>query len=223
MANRPGKRSSKPSKNHGKDVPSRGGMDSQRAAKLRIIAGSHRGRTLTYRGDPITRPMKDRTREALFSRLGGMFDGGIAIDLFAGTGVLGFESLSRGATESWLIELDSRAAADIRTSAKQLGFESQANVRCGDTFLLSEHVIQQLQQAEQATPWLVYVCPPYSLWNEKPEEMKQLLHRFCTAAPAGSSIIVELEEDTPLEFLPNNLEWDVRLYRPAQVAIADVG
>ena len=95
MANQRGKRSSQSSQKAGKHHPNRGGADPQRAAKLRIIAGTHRGRTLVYRGDPVTRPMKDRTREALFSRLGGMFQGGIAIDLFAGTGVLGFESLLR--------------------------------------------------------------------------------------------------------------------------------
>jgi 16S rRNA (guanine966-N2)-methyltransferase len=166
--------------------------------------------------------MKDRTREALFSRLGGMFQGGIAIDLFAGTGVLGFESLSRGATEAWLLELDPNAAADIRLSAKQLGFETQANIRCGDSFLLADHIIQQLQQAPTMSPWLVYFCPPYSLWRDKSAEMQQLLQRFCSTAPKGSTIIAELEEKTPVEILPNTLEWDIRLYRPAQVAIADV-
>jgi 16S rRNA (guanine966-N2)-methyltransferase len=166
--------------------------------------------------------MKDRTREALFSRLGGMFQGGIAIDLFAGTGVLGFESLSRGATEAWLLELDPKAAADIRLSAKQLGFEAQANIRCSDSFLLADHIIQQLQQAPTMSPWLVYFCPPYSLWRDKSAEMQQLLQRFCSTAPKGSTIIAELEEKTPVEILPNTLEWDIRLYRPAQVAIADV-
>ena len=222
MANQRGKRSSQSSQKAGKHHPNRGGADPQRAAKLRIIAGTHRGRTLVYRGDPVTRPMKDRTREALFSRLGGMFQGGIAIDLFAGTGVLGFESLSRGATEAWLLELDPSAAADIRLSAKQLGFEAQANIRCSDSFLLADHIIQQLQQAPTMSPWLVYFCPPYSLWRDKSAEMQQLLQRFCSTAPKGSTIIAELEEKTPVEILPNTLEWDIRLYRPAQVAIADV-
>lgn len=227
MANQRGKRSSQPSQKSGRHHPTRGGADPQRAAKLRIIAGTHRGRTLVYRGDPVTRPMKDRTREALFSRLGGMFAGGIAIDLFAGTGVLGFESVSRGATEAWLLELDPNAAADMRLSAKQLGLDTQVNIRCGDSFLLAEHIIQQLQiqqlqQAPTTSPWLVYFCPPYSLWRDRSAEMQQLLQRFCSVAPKGSTIIAELEEKTPVEILPDSLEWDIRLYRPAQVAIADV-
>ena len=227
MANQRGKRSSQSSQKAGKHHPNRGGADPQRAAKLRIIAGTHRGRTLVYRGDPVTRPMKDRTREALFSRLGGMFAGGIAIDLFAGPGVLGFESVSRGATEAWLLELDPNAAADMRQSAKQLGLDTQVNIRCGDSFLLAEHIIHQLQiqQSQQAptiSPWLVYFCPPYSLWRDRSAEMQQLLQRFCSVAPKGSTIIAELEEKTPVEILPDSLEWDIRLYRPAQVAIADV-
>lgn len=228
MANQRGKRFSKPSHLPAKGLPGRGGADTrkadqQKAGKVRIIAGSHRGRTLVYRGDPVTRPMKDRTREALFSRLGGMFDGGVAIDVFAGTGVLALESVSRGAREAWMFELDSNAAADIRNSAKQLGLDTQTNVRCGDAFLLSDHVIQQLQQSAEQTPWLVFICPPYSLWEDKADEMRQLLQLYCSAAPRGSSIVVELEEKTDLEVLPQNLEWDVRLYRPAQVAIAEVG
>lgn len=227
MANQRGKRVSKPSHRPAKGLPGRGGTDPRKAdhqlaGKVRIIAGSHRGRTLVYRGDPITRPMKDRTREALFSRLGGMFDGGIAIDLFAGTGVLALESISRGATEAWTFELDSKAAADIRNSAKQLGLDTQVNVRCGDTFLLADHLIQQLKQSLHSAPWLVFVCPPYSLWADKSDEMRELLQRICTAAPSGSSIVVELEEKTNLDVLPQSLEWDVRLYRPAQVAIAEV-
>lgn len=228
MANQRGRRVSKPSHLPAKGLPGRGGTDSrkfdqQKAGKVRIIAGSHRGRTLVYRGDPVTRPMKDRTREALFSRLGGMFDGGVAIDLFAGTGVLALESISRGVKEAWTIELDSSAAADIRNSAKQLGLDTQVNVRCGDTFLLSEHLIQQLKQSLTPTPWLVFICPPYSLWADKSDEMRYLLQRFSVEAPIGSSIVVELEEKTDLEVLPQSLEWDVRLYRPAQVAIAEVG
>lgn len=222
MANQRGRHPSKSSSSFGKHQPKSGSGDPSRAAKLRIIAGTHRGRTLVYRGDPVTRPMKDRTREALFSRLGGKFDSGIAVDLFAGTGVLGFESLSRGATEAWLVELDSKAATDIRQTAKQLGFDTQAHVRCGDSFLLAEHIIQQLQQSPTPSPWLVFVCPPYALWQEQHDAMHQLLQRFCASAPEGSSIVCELEEKTPLEILPNNLEWDVRLYRPAQVAIADI-
>lgn len=203
-----------------------GDIDSQRASKLRLISGTHRGRVLVYKGDPVTRPMKDRTREALFSRLGGKFDGGIAIDLFAGTGVLAFESISRGATEGWMIELDPRAAADMKTTAKQLGLEAVSQIRCGNTFDLAgsllQHIRAQHANSTPVPPWLVFICPPYALWEEQTEALEKLLQQVCSLAPTGSLITVELEEKTPTSILPSQLEWDVRLYRPAHVAIAEI-
>ena len=74
-------------------------------AGLRIIGGRFRGRKLAYSGDPRTRPMKDRVREALFNLLGRAVEGKTAIDLFAGTGALAFEALSRGAARAVAIEL----------------------------------------------------------------------------------------------------------------------
>ena len=71
---------------------------------MRIIGGKFRGRKLEYSGDLRTRPMKDRVREALFNLLGNAVEGKIAIDLFAGTGALGLEALSRGASRAVFIE-----------------------------------------------------------------------------------------------------------------------
>jgi len=71
---------------------------------LRIIGGSLRRRKLQYSGDLRTRPMKDRVREAVFNLLGTQVTGSQAIDLFAGTGALGLEAISRGATHATFIE-----------------------------------------------------------------------------------------------------------------------
>ncbi|PTQ08530.1 16S rRNA (guanine(966)-N(2))-methyltransferase RsmD [Sphingomonas oleivorans] len=82
---------------------------------MRIIAGQWRGRALLAPTGPTTRPTADRTREALFSMLAsrlGSFDGLRVADLFAGTGALGLESLSRGAAHCIFVEQD-RAALDI--------------------------------------------------------------------------------------------------------------
>lgn len=227
MANQRGRRPSKAASSSSKRrFQETSSLDPKRAAKLRIIAGTHRGRTLTYRGDPTTRPMKDRTREALFSRLGGLFDNGVAIDLFAGTGILGLETLSRGAKQAWMIELDTKAAADIRTSAKQLGFDPICQIRCGDTFILADLIIEQIlaqtTNDSPRQPWFVYVCPPYALWDHQGNELHDLVQKFCRAAPVGSLITVELEAKTPSSFLPSQYEWDNRLYHPAQVAIAEI-
>ena len=79
-------------------------QDSAQATELRIIGGHFRARKLLYHGDPVTRPMKHRVREAIFNLVGLEAKGRHAIDLFAGTGALGLEALSRGATSATFIE-----------------------------------------------------------------------------------------------------------------------
>lgn len=202
-----------------------GQVDPRRAGKLRIIAGSHRGRTLQYRGNFATRPMKDRTREALFSRLGGRFDGEVVFDLFAGTGILALEALSRGAGRAIVVDIIPAAAADIRSAANEFGWQNEVEVRCGDVFNQAKAIFDNRtaspNDSDAAAPWLVFVCPPYSMWDEQKAELSELLQDACDKAPSGSVFAVELEEHTPLEVLPASLQWDVRLYRPAQVAIAE--
>ncbi|OYV90832.1 MAG: hypothetical protein B7Z73_05850 [Planctomycetia bacterium 21-64-5] len=87
---------------------------------VRIIGGSLRGRRLECTGDPRTRPMKDRVREAVFNLLGDV-SGSTAIDLFAGTGALGFEALSRGAKAAVFFEQHFPTADVIRRNAALLG------------------------------------------------------------------------------------------------------
>jgi len=95
---------------------------------VRIIAGKWRGRPLEAPPGLATRPTADRVRETLFSmlasRLGGFEDLRVA-DLFAGSGALGLEALSRGAAAATFVENDSRAAATIRRNAEKLGASIQ--------------------------------------------------------------------------------------------------
>ena len=91
---------------------------------MRIIAGKWRGRTIEAPPGDLTRPTADRVRETLFSMLTsrvGSFDELRVADLFAGSGALGFEALSRGAASVTFIENDSSAAATIRRNADKLG------------------------------------------------------------------------------------------------------
>ncbi|MFL6731710.1 MAG: 16S rRNA (guanine(966)-N(2))-methyltransferase RsmD [Sphingomicrobium sp.] len=95
---------------------------------MRIIAGKWRGRTLEAPPGLSTRPTSDRARETLFSmlasRLGGFGELRVA-DLFAGSGALGFEALSRGAAHATFVEQDAKAAAAIRRNAEKLGTSIQ--------------------------------------------------------------------------------------------------
>jgi 16S rRNA (guanine966-N2)-methyltransferase len=91
---------------------------------VRIIAGKWRGRTIEAPPGQATRPTADRVRETLFSMLAsrlGSFEDLRVADLFAGSGALGFEALSRGAASATFVESDSKAAALIRRNADKLG------------------------------------------------------------------------------------------------------
>ncbi|MFL6720209.1 MAG: 16S rRNA (guanine(966)-N(2))-methyltransferase RsmD [Sphingomonas sp.] len=95
---------------------------------MRIIAGKWRGRTLEAPPGLATRPTADRVRETLFSMLAsrlGSFEDLRVADLFAGSGALGLEALSRGAASAIFVENDAKAAAAIRRNAEKLGAEVQ--------------------------------------------------------------------------------------------------
>lgn len=120
---------------------------------MRIIAGRWRGRAIAAPAGDATRPTSDRAREAIFSmlasRLGG-FDGLDVLDLFAGSGALGLEALSRGAASACFIDADSAAVKAIRANLKALGAE--ADVR--------QLPVASLGPAPRAHH-LVFLDPPY--------------------------------------------------------------
>jgi 16S rRNA (guanine(966)-N(2))-methyltransferase RsmD len=183
------------------------------SAPLRIIGGRFRGRLLAYEGDPRTRPMKDRTREAVFNLLGPFVVGKHAIDLFAGTGALGLEALSRGAAKATLIERHFPTARIIRKSIEELGVGQQADVVAADAFIWARRL------PDGAPPWVVFCSPPYDFYVERAEEMLQLIDRIVRSAPPESAVVVESDERFDVGRLPAADCWDVRCYRPASIAI----
>jgi 16S rRNA (guanine966-N2)-methyltransferase len=122
---------------------------------LRIIAGEWRGRTIEAPPGQSTRPTADRVRETLFSMLVsrvGSFDGLRVADLFAGSGALGLEALSRGAAHATFVENEARAAAAIRRNADKLGATGRVHVRQSSALALPA-----------AEPFdLVFADPPYA-------------------------------------------------------------
>ena len=101
---------------------------------LRIIGGKLRGSKLTYHGDLVTRPMKDRVREAVFNLVGPSIAGKHAIDLFAGTGALGLEALSRGASRATFIERHLPTAKVLEGNIRALGLSEVSTLARSDTF-----------------------------------------------------------------------------------------
>jgi 16S rRNA (guanine966-N2)-methyltransferase len=122
---------------------------------MRIIAGEWRGRKLTAPKGDATRPTADRTRETLFSmltsRLGSFEDLRVA-DLFAGSGALGIEALSRGAAQCLFVEQDRKAVDAIRANLASLGAQSRARVETGS--------VMQLRLVNEPYD-LILLDPPY--------------------------------------------------------------
>ena len=194
--------------------PATSAPDARTATTLRIIGGRHRGRKLVYSGDPQTRPMKERVREAIFNLLGPAVKDTHAIDLFAGTGALGLEAISRGSARATLIERHFPTAAVIRQNIETLAAADLCQVVAADTFLW-------LRKNSPPTdkPWVVFCSPPYSFYADRPEDIDTLLQILIRQAPAGSQIVVEADDRLDPENLPRAEQWDVRRYHPAVVAI----
>ena len=136
----------------------------------RIIAGEYGGRRIqTPKGDG-TRPTSDRVREALFSSLEselGGFDGIRVLDLFAGSGALGIEALSRGAASAVFVESDARAASVIKANIAELGARGVVRRTTAERFTSGPDV----------EPFdLVLVDPPYALATTKVADLVGSLH-----------------------------------------------
>ncbi|MEX0714792.1 MAG: RsmD family RNA methyltransferase [Pirellulales bacterium] len=185
---------------------------------LRIIGGSHRGRKLETSGDPRTRPMKDRVREAVFNLLGPAVAGMHAIDLFAGTGALGLEAISRGAARATFFEQHYPTADLIRRNIGTLRLEDQTEVIVANTFIWFRKRAER-ELFGRIQPWLIFSSPPYEFYAGRRDEMLSLIGRLAGAAPAGSILVVEADERLDFELLPRPPHWDIRDYPPARVAI----
>ncbi|MFO0821063.1 MAG: RsmD family RNA methyltransferase [Pirellulales bacterium] len=197
---------------------------------VRIIGGTLRGRTLPFGADPHVRPMKDRVREAVFNLLADDVKGRQVIDLFAGTGVLGFEAISRGASRALLLERHFPTAKAIRRHAEALEIGDRMEVVAADTFVWVRRLVdgllmgpdgRPLDMLVQLTqlPWLVFCCPPYVLYAQRCDEMLQLIVQLIQLAPPGSQFVVESDERFDPGMLLDADQWLVRQYPPATIAM----
>jgi 16S rRNA (guanine966-N2)-methyltransferase len=188
-------------------------------AAIRVIGGELRRRVIKVNVDPRTRPMKDRTRQAMFNLLGNHLDGCIAFDLFGGTGVIGIEAVSRGANHAVIVELLPHLAKSIRGYVDEFKIPEKVTVHRGNAF---DYLIDYEESIRQlgALPWLVFICPPFPMWASDPGALVGLLNQWIEKSPVGSRFVCELDFDCDPSLLPDCLEWSVRDYRPANIAIA---
>ena len=123
------------------------------ARVLRIIGGSWRGRKLRFPPEPEIRPTPDRVRETLFNWLGPRVSGARCLDLFAGSGALGLESLSRGAAHVTFVERDGAAARELRARLSEWGARG-AEVEHGDALRFLEGPARAFD--------IVFLDPPFA-------------------------------------------------------------
>jgi 16S rRNA (guanine966-N2)-methyltransferase len=206
----------RPPRDHGSVSPS------PAAALPRIIGGTLRGRRLEYAAEPATaggaartRPMKDRVREMLFDLLGPAVKGTTAIDLFAGTGALGFEAISRGAARAVFCERHFPTADALRRSAKALEIADRVEVRPGDALVWA----QRLPPLPTDAAWLVFIAPPWELFQSRTADLVGLIAALRAAAPAGSFIVVESDTAFDAAALPEAAAWRTRPAAPAVLHI----
>jgi 16S rRNA (guanine966-N2)-methyltransferase len=234
----------------GKPKPKRRVADELNAPiELKIIGGKHRGRKLTYepfrRGeDPVTRPMKHRVRESIFNLVGVGSEGRHAIDLFAGTGALGLEAISRGSVYATFIERHVPTARVIEQNIKGLGVEGQSALLMTSAFLWGKRNLvlgeegwwradgltaasgaQGSAPPPAAVPWLVFCSPPYDFFIDRQEETLGLIAAVMEHCPPDSIVVTESDVRFDSSLLPTGeqyngvKEWDVRTYSPAVVGI----
>jgi 16S rRNA (guanine966-N2)-methyltransferase len=135
----------------------------------RIIAGSHGGRRLSAPPGSQTRPTSDRVREALFSSLSTLvdLDGARFADFYAGSGAVGLEALSRGATFVLLVEADPKASRVIRDNIEALRAGAAAR-------LVTGRVAQVVSGPPEGGPFdVIFADPPYALGDDELAEMQR--------------------------------------------------
>jgi 16S rRNA (guanine(966)-N(2))-methyltransferase RsmD len=123
---------------------------------MRIVAGTARGRTLAAPRGLGTRPTSDKVRGAVFNVLGQFFEGGDVLDLYAGSGAMALEALSRGCTRAVCVEQDREAAAVISRNAEACGYAHRVEVR-------REPVEEALRRLPRAAFVLAFLDPPYAV------------------------------------------------------------
>jgi len=164
--------------------------------RLRIIGGEFRSRLIDFDADAGVRPTPDRVRQTVFDWLNPMIDGSSVLDLFAGSGALGLEAVSRGAAQASFVETGARQAEDIRTAIAKLDAGARCDVLRGDGISFLRSTMNRYE--------IVFVDPPYdspllaSTLANLPRVLKQMNRIYLEwpkgkppQLPAGYSLIKE--------------------------------
>ena len=157
---------------------------------MRILSGTFKNRTLSSPKGGKTRPTSSKMRASVFNILQGLVEGADFLDVFAGSGAMGLEALSRGAASATFIERDAQAARCIRQNLKTLGINGK---------ILQRDASLALKQLDKKYD-IIYIDPPYDL------EITPLLKLLPSLIKDGGSILVEQSSRVELDVSPLTLE-----------------
>ena len=180
---------------------------------MRIIGGTHRGRTLLAPEGLNTRPTSDRVRQSLFNVLGQHCDGLSVLDLYAGTGAMSLEALTSCADRAVLVDKDRAAIDSIEENVRTLRLGEQCDIRKDDVLRALEALAR-----EQDAFVLVFCDPPYE--HHKAQGTLNALAKLGLVLPGGR-VVLESEEDEAAPEMPEGFELeDERAYGATVVRIA---
>jgi 16S rRNA (guanine966-N2)-methyltransferase len=175
--------------------------------QIRIVAGELRGRKIACTVSPELRPTPQMVREALFSILGNAIPDRHFFDLFAGTGVIGIEAISRGARSATFLEHDFRLAKQIEERLQEFDIRERGHVLRADVYRWAER-----WQPEAGVPVNVFLSPPFADLERRRDGFLAMVGVILAKVPAGSVVIVQAELGFPENELPDAPAWERRQY-----------
>jgi 16S rRNA (guanine(966)-N(2))-methyltransferase RsmD len=182
-------------------------MRQTQRTQIRIVAGELRGRKIACTVTPDLRPTPQMVREAFFSILGNAIPDRPFFDLFAGTGVIGIEAISRGARSAAFLEHDFRLAKQIEDRLEEFEIRDRGQVLRADVYRWAER-----WQPEPGIPVNVFLSPPFMDLERRLEGFLSLVATVLGKVPTGSVVVIQAELGFPEKELPDASTWERRQY-----------
>ncbi|MDZ5470675.1 16S rRNA (guanine(966)-N(2))-methyltransferase RsmD [Bacillus sp. 31A1R] len=161
---------------------------------MRVVSGDLKGKSLKAVPGNTTRPTTDKVKEAMFNIIGPYFNGGIGLDLFAGSGGLGIEALSRGADKVIFVDRDGKAIQTIKENIKTCGLEEKTEVYRND----ADRAIKAILKRELVLDY-IFLDPPY-----KKQQLLNLLTLIDKEKLLSENGVIVCEHSSEVE-LPNEI------------------
>lgn len=174
--------------------------------QIRIVAGSLKGRKLLCNVCPTLRPTPQMVREALFSILGNAVPTRPFYDVFAGTGVVGLEALSRGSSRVTFVERDFRLVDELESHIRQFGVVGQTQIVRSDVY----GWVKRFQPPPE--PITVFFSPPFPDLTKRPADLLEGIALIQEKVMFDSVLVIQVEKSPFLQQIPDHAEWDDRKY-----------